>query len=323
MTAAVPEAVRLLAVPIAGRETASSRLRLYNLVASLPGRFAPTIVRPRDDANLYRHDPGQFDVVYVQKDARPAVVDFCRKAADAGVPIVYDIDDDFGTWPDMAEKAMCGLADTVTVDSRGRASELRNHTKAEPFVMPCMIDLANEPARPGLRPPRRDVAKVASFGNRVSLRNTVSYLAAVPEPIGTYVIGPPDVGDELPGLGLVPFSLGAFIGDLLPADVFVLVHGEQEAPLKDNNRLIMAMSLGVPSIVSPSPAYLEVLTGLGLDWLACRPGEVGARLAQLADPSVRGEVGRIGFEHTWANYRPERCASLFASVLDAVRVQAS
>jgi glycosyltransferase involved in cell wall biosynthesis len=121
----------------------------------------------------------------------------------------------------------------------------------------------------------------------------------------------------------VPFSLGAFIGDLLPADVFVLAHGEQEAPLKDNNRLIMAMSLGVPSIVSPSPAYLEVLTGLGLDWLACRPGEVGERLAQLADPSVRGEVGRIGFEHAWANYRPKRCASLFASVLDAVRVQAS
>ena len=63
MTAAVPEAVCLLAVPIAGRETASSRLRLYDLVASLPGRFTPTIVRPRDDADLYRHDPGQFEVV--------------------------------------------------------------------------------------------------------------------------------------------------------------------------------------------------------------------------------------------------------------------
>jgi len=321
--AAVSGAVRLLAVPIAGRETASSRIRLYDLVARLPGRFAATIASPGGDADLHRHGPGQFDVVYVQKDARPAVVDFCRRAADAGVPVVYDIDDDFGTWPGMAEEAMCDLATTVTVDSQGRASALSRHVRTEPVVLPCMIDLAGESARPGLRPPPRDVARVASFGNRVSLRNTVPYLAAVPASIDTYVIGPPDAAGELPGLRLVPFNLGAFVADLLPADVFVLAHGKQEAPLKDNNRLIMAMSLGVPSIVSPSPAYLEVLAGLGLDWLACRPGDVGDRLARLADPVVRSEVGRIGFEYAWANYRPERCASLLTSVLDAARVQAS
>ncbi|MGH3247083.1 MAG: glycosyltransferase [Trebonia sp.] len=256
----------------------------------------------------------------MQKDARAAVVDFCRRASD--VPVVYDIDDDFGTWPGMAEEAMCDLATTVTVDSQGRASALSRHVRAEP-VLPCMIDLVGESARPGLRPPPRDVAKVASFGNRVSLRNTVPYLAAVPASIDTYVIGPPDAAGELPGLRLVPFNLGTFVADLLPADVFVLAHGEQEAPLKDNNRLIMVMSLGVPSIMSPSPAYLEVLAGLGLDWQACRPGDVDDRLTRLADPVVRGEVGRIGFEYAWANYRPERCASLLTSVLGAARVQAA
>lgn len=319
--AAASGPVRLLAVPIAGRETASSRIRLYDLAAKLPGRFVTTIVRPRDDADLHRHDPGGFDVVYVQKDAGPTVVDFCRRAAGAGVPVVYDIDDDFGAWPGMAEEALCGLARTVTVDSRGRASTLTRHARAEPVVLPCMIDLADEAARPGLRPPRRGITTVASFGNRVSLRHTMPYLDAVPAAIDTYVIGPPDAASELPGLRLVPFSLGSFVADLLAADVFVLAHGEQEAPLKDNNRLIMAMSLGVPSLVSPSPAYVEVLCELGLAWLACRPEEVSGRLARLSKPAVRAEAGRIGFEYAWANYRPERCGSLFASVLDAARAR--
>jgi hypothetical protein len=75
--------------------------------------------------------------------------------------------------------------------------------------------------------------------------------------------------------------------------------------------------------IGQGPKVEEAFTRLELDWLACRPGEVGERLARLADPAVRGEASRIGFEHMWANYRPERCASLFASVLDAARVQAT
>jgi glycosyltransferase involved in cell wall biosynthesis len=320
--APAPGPIHVLAIPIADRETASSRVRLYDLVAKLPDRFAVSVVRAGDDADLHRYDPARFDLVYVQKDARPAVVGFCRRAAAAGVPIVYDIDDDFGTWPGMAEETMCRLARTVTVDSRGRADALAAHARTKPVVLPCMIDLADDPARAGLRLPRQDIAAVASFGNLVSLRNTLSYLAAVPPAVAIYVIGPADAGSELPGVRLVPFGLGSFVAELLAADVFILAHGEREVPLKDNNRLIIAMSLGVPSLVSPTPAYLEVLDDLGLPWLACRPGQVGDRLARLADPDVRSEIGRIGFEYAWANYEPERCAALLAGILDAARIRA-
>lgn len=313
--------LRLLAVPIADRNTASSRLRLHDLVTHLPDRFQPTIVRPRDDADLRRHDPSGFDVVYIQKEARPEVVDFVRRAADAGVPIVYDIDDDFGTWPRMEEETMCRLATTVTVDSQGRADELRALTQSDPVVLPCMIDLAGDPSRQYHRLPQGGVNTVASFGNLVSLRNTLPFMTAVPKHIDTYVIGPADAGEELPGSRLVPFGVDTFVADLLAADVFVLAHGEHEAPLKDNNRLIMAMSLGVPSIVSPTRSYLDVLKPLGLEWLACGPDEVVDRLARLADPSVRADVGRIGRDHAWAHYRPQQCARNLIGVLDAVAVE--
>jgi len=310
------EPVRLLAIPISGRQTASSRLRLYSLLDGLPDRFATTALRPRDDADLHRHDPAQFDLVYVQKEAGASVVEFCRRAVGGGVPVIYDIDDDFGCWPGMAEAAMCDLATTVTVDSAARAMEVRDGTRGNPVVLPCMIDAAADPGR-AVRPFRQRISTVASFGNALSLRHTLPYLAAVPPEFDTYVVGPADAGDELPGTRLVAFRRDTFVADLTAADVFVLAHGEREAPLKDNNRLVMAMSLGLPSLVSPSPAYLEVLDDIGLRWLACRPDEIRPRLAALAAPAVRDEIGRAGYAYAWANYSPQRCVARFTDVLDA------
>lgn len=316
--ASAPRAVRVLAVPIARRDTASARLRLHDLLPHLPARFEPTVLAPRDDDDVHAHDPGDFDVVYVQKDARAEVLDLARRAVAAGVPVVYDIDDDFGTWPDMDEEAMCRLATLVTVDSPGRATAIQELTTAVPIVLPCMIDQACEPARQLRREPAGTVTTVASFGNLVSLRNTLNYMSAVPDHLDTYVVGPGDAGDELPGVRLVPFAVDTFVSELLPADVFILAHGEREAPLKDNNRLIMAMSLGVPCLVSPSPAYLDVLTELDLEWLVCRPDEITDRLERLADPRTRAEIGRVSSAYAWTHYRPQRCAQILTHVLDSV-----
>ncbi|EGD44042.1 PE-PGRS family protein [Nocardioidaceae bacterium Broad-1] len=312
------EKVRLLAVPIAGRDTASARLRLHDLLPQLPSRYEPTILAPRDDEDLRAHDPRDFGVVYIQKEARPEVLDLARRAVVAGVPVVYDIDDDFGTWPDMDEEAMCRLATAVTVDSAGRAAALKALTGTAPVVLPCMIDLACDPARQRRHKPVGEVTTVASFGNLVSLRNTLSYMAAVPGDMNTFVIGPTDAGDEVPGLRLVPFTVEAFVTDLLSADVFILAHGQKEAPLKDNNRLIMAMSLGVPCLVSPSAAYVDVLAELDLEWLACQPDEVPDRLNRLADPKTRAEIGRICSAYAWTHYRPLLCAQRLTDVLDRV-----
>ncbi|MER6971165.1 hypothetical protein ABT304_08940 [Nocardioides sp. NPDC000445] len=311
-----PTPVRLLAIPIAGRETASSRLRLHDIIPELPARFEPTILTPREDADLEAHDPSGFDVIYIQKDARAEVLEFAKRAAAAGVPVIYDIDDDFGTWPSMDEATMCQLATSVTVDSPGRAEALRGLTRTEPVVLPCMIDLAGDPARQSPHRRRGDVTTVASFGNLVSLRNTLDYMSAAAAHHDTYLIGPADAGQELPGHRVVPFNVATFVADLLAADVFILAHGDNEAPLKDNNRLIMAMSLGIPCLVSPSPAYLDVLAELGLEWLTCGPEEVGARLAVLADPSLRAKIGRLCSTYAWAHYRPQRCADILAGVLD-------
>jgi glycosyltransferase involved in cell wall biosynthesis len=308
--------VRLLAAAIGDIGIASSRVRLYNLVELLPDRFEATVLGPVDNADLTAHDPGAFDVVYMQKAAGPQALEFCRRAVDAGTPVVYDIDDDFGCWPGMDESGMCAMASVVTVDSRQRAAAVAPAAAGPVVVLPGMIDAADDPARAAAGRHRERLATVASFGNLVSLRNTRPYLDAVPAEIETYVIGPPEGRAELAGVRLVPFRLDTFVADLAEADVFLLAHGPREAPLKDNNRLVMALSLGVPTLVSPTPAYLDVLSHLDLEWLACAPHEVGSRLARLADPAVRKAVGDAGREYAWAHYTPAACAARFVEVID-------
>lgn len=307
--------LRLLAVPIAGRETASSRLRLYDLVAGLPPTFEVTVAPP-GSAALGDLRVDTFDLVYVQKDARPPVLDLSRRAVDAQVPVVYDIDDDFGCWPGMAERELCELATVVTVDSAARADSLRGVTHRDVEVLPCMIDAARHPARPPKPVVRERIGTVGSFGNLLSLRHTLPWLASVPPDLDTYVIGPADAAHELPRVPLVPFGLDSFVPDLLDADVHILAHGEREAPLKDNNRLIMAMSLGLPALVSDTPAYLAVLADLDLRWLVCTPEEVPARLRALDDPTVRQALAEVGWAYAWDRYSPARCRTDFVRVCD-------
>lgn len=306
--------LRLLAVPIAGRDTASSRLRLYDLVAGLPPTFDVTVAPP-GSAAVHDLRVDTFDLVYVQKDARPPVLELCRRATDARVPIVYDIDDDFGCWPDMAEEELCKLATVVTVDSDARADSLRGVAR-DAVVLPCMIDAAQHPARRPAPSVRERIGTVGSFGNLLSLWHTLPWLAAVPPELDTYVVGPAGAERDLPRVPLVPFHLDDFVPSLLRADVHILAHGEREAPLKDNNRLVMAMSLGLPTLVSATPAYLEVLADLGLEWLCCRPEEVPARLGDLADPAVRLAVAQAGWAYAWDRYAPARCLAEFVRVCD-------
>lgn len=310
-------AARILAVPIADRATASSRLRLHDLVHLLPRHFDTTVLRPRDPAHLHSQEPSRFDLLYVQKDATPTVVEFARRAADAGVPVVYDIDDDFGCWSGMDEAAMCELASLVTVDSQQRAAAVRPAAGGPVTVLPCMIDAATDPHR-ALLPnhPADQVRVVSSFGNLPSLRAARAYLRAVPPGLDTYVVGPAGCHAELGGMRVVAFRLDTFVRDLSASDVFLLAHGTHEAALKDNNRLIMGMSLGIPSLVSATPAYTDTLAELGLAWLACAPAEVPDRLGQLADPGVRTTIAAAGREYAWSGFSPSLCAARLAEALN-------
>lgn len=289
---------------------------MYSLLEALPKNFSYIIV---SDLERAEEAIRECDLLYVQKAAWKRVVELCQRARALGKKIVYDIDDDFGVWPEMEEETLCALASIVTVDSFWRASLVRLVTRAPVRVIPCMIDLASDPAR---RRPRirKQLRTACTFGNHNSIVQASGWLSALPDcAISTFAIGPATAADVIPRSRFVHFQLESFVSDLTSADLAVLRHSDDElGNRKDNNRLIMAMSLGIPAITSMTRAYVESLEEVGLSELACgSEGDFLKIVGQLSDRERRLEISARFYDHAWKYYSPERIAELFTQALSA------
>lgn len=311
---------KVLAWPIGNREVASSRLRLYAPVAELADRFDVHVVEP---GSAERVDPANLlaraDLLFVQKDARPDALALAYAAARRGVPVVYDLDDDPGCWPGMDEPALLRLATRVIVDSALRAAAVASWTSTV-HPIPCMIDLPDDPARV-LDGPAPPASTVVTFGNRSSLEGTRPFLAALRPATTVRVIGPAAARAEFPGVDFRTFALDTFVADVRSGGVAVLAHDPVEAPRKDENRLVMALSCRRAAFVAPNPAYRAVLAGFGGDDLLV---ETPADLAQALDTAGAARLAELadaGYEHVWRTHAPavisDRMAEVLTDALDS------
>ena len=305
---------RVLAWPIGGRDIASSRLRLYAPLAELADRLDVRIVEPgcpdrsRPSALL-----DGADLLYLQKDARPGALTLAEEAVCRGVPVVYDLDDDPGCWPGMDELALVGLASAVTVDCLGRAAEVARWSNAV-YPIPCMIDLAGDPARLEYCPARAPTS-VVTFGNGPSLEGTRRFLAAVPRAMQVRVIGPARARGRFSRVDYRAFALESFVADLLTSDVALLAHDATQASRKDENRLVMALSCRLPAFVAPSPAYHALLSEFGgLDLIVETPDDLKRALDAL-DPGRLAELANAGYAHVWQAYSPSTISNRLFEVL--------
>jgi hypothetical protein len=305
---------RLLAWPIGNREVASSRLRLYAPLAELADRFDAYVVEP---GGAERADPvdllARADLLFVQKDARPEAVALAHAAAHRGVPVVYDLDDDPGCWPGMDEPALLRLATRVIVDSALRAAAVAPWTSTV-HPVPCVIDLADDPARllDGPAPP---ASTVVTFGNRSSLEGTRPFLAALPPATTVRVIGPVAARAEFPDVDFQTFALDTFVADVCSGGFAVLAHDPAEAPRKDENRLVMALSCRRAAFVAPNPAYRAVLAGFDGDELLVETPADLARALDTIGPARLAELADAGCAHVWRTHAPAVISARVAEVL--------
>jgi len=306
--------MRIAGIAVADRRVASARLRLYSLLEALPKDFSYSILSDFDNPDGAL---AACDILYVQKAAWKPVVELCRRARSLGKTIIYDIDDDFGVWPNMHEETLCALASLITVDTFRRAELIRTLTQAPVRVLPCMIDLADDPAR---RPPRlrARLETACTFGNHDNVTQAVPWLSALKSrSVRALIIGPESAANLSAHGRFIAYRLGSFVSDLSEADLAVLQHPDDElGNRKDNNRLIMAMSLGMPVIASNTQAYVETLSEVGFPELACNFSESFVQLVdELASRERRLEIGLRFYDYAWEHYRPGRIASLFTEIL--------
>ena len=287
---------------------ASSRIRFFKFLEYLP-----------PDLN-YRVFSGDLncDIFYIQKNAREGVIELAKKSVAMGIPIVYDIDDDFNVWPGMHEIDMLNMASAVTTDTDKRAIYLRNYTKTPVYIVPDALDYVHNNEIPIIV--SDSLKKVTTFGNIVNIECTADYFNSISKNYTKEYIGP--YHQNISGT-CVNWYLSTFLQVLKTADVAVLIHPmDNKGDMKSNNRLIVCMSIGLPTIVSDTSAYADTLKKVDCEFLIAKtPGDVNNILTSIESPKVREEIGKKFYKYAWDNFSPQMSSSLLSEIFKKVQKQ--
>lgn len=285
--------MHILANPISNENTASSRIRCYRFLQYMGKEHLISIIKPKTTRRV--------DLYYVQKNAYIQTVKEAAEYRMNSIPVVYDIDDDFGVWPDMYEKSMLEIAHAITTDTIERKIYLENYTNKPVYVIPDAVDYVSQNESPVIL--RNKIEVVGTFGVTDIFK---PYLESIYGRYKIYYISTPI--PSLSAFARLDWKLDTFINTLKEFDVCVLIHpNDNKGNMKSNNRLLVCMAIGLPCIVSNTPAYVNTMKEIGLDMLiAKQPSDVPIILDRLQDPTVRLEISDKFIQYAWNNYSPQR-----------------
>lgn len=302
------EKTKIVALPIGVAAMGSTRIRCMRMLAYLPDRFDVTYIKPDTDLS-------EFDILYVQKAAYAPVIDLAANASQRGLRVVYDIDDDFGVFPDMYEGEMCNVASAVTVDCQARADHMQGFTDKPIYVIPGGIDYLDE--RIDI-PPRRKIATVGTYGWAKNVMQAAEFMKHVPKQFSqSYIANKPGL---ISGATYIPWALDTFIKELSAFDLCILAHEKSgTGNRKGNCRLITVMAVGLPVIVSDTTAFAATIRKLNLDYLVCDdPINIPELVGNLNNIDRRHEIRTAFLDYAWNNYSPKAVGEKLARTFDAV-----
>lgn len=237
------------------------------------------------------------DVLYIQKRADGKAID---AAMESKIPVIYDLDDTVRQKENKWRVTMLMLAGVVTTDTGLRADVLREYTKNDVVVVPDCIDYIDSPPKP--IPPRK-IKNIVTFGNKLSVRNAEGW--------ATHHIS----SERMIKGTFIKWNLDSFVKTLRSFDLCVLRNVNKTA-VKSNIRLITAMSLGLPCVVSDTPAYAETMRMAGF------PGLITDDIAELPDiidyiESVP-DISKAFIDFAWKHYSPEASRKTFRNVCERI-----
>ena len=237
-------------IPRYGREAASSRLRVFAIADAINAHgLGEAVTEYSADA----------DVLVVQKAVDPKIFDLASKHKGL---VVYDLDD----WIDYGIVAQALLtSDLITVDTAGRAAELRAGTQMNVAVIPDVLDYESHgPAGPAELDDYRSAVWFGNYPNFESARWMVRELQRR-GPLGAISDLSEQTADMGPQFSLKPWALDTFPDELRRWGMALLSHKGAD-PNKSSNKMAAAYHLGVPCIVSGSQEYKDLAEACGLGW---------------------------------------------------------
>lgn len=106
---------------------------------------------------------------------------------------------------------------------------------------------------------------------------------------------------------------------IIPIDT-ILTHEDSALPpswkVKSENRLTMKMSIGLPVVATPIPAYLPVIEQGVNGFLVSNPEEWLSALQKLRDPEVRRKIGMQARESVLKHYTMEEQAKRLIAAIN-------
>jgi len=297
--------MRIIGRPIASQETASSRIRFFNLLKHLPSDFKYELFRRNTDC----------DILYVQKDAFQNTIDLVKKFKGNGVPVVYDIDDDFGVWPNMREKEMIKIVDLVTTNTSARVNYLKEFTDVEVKIVPDGIDyISGSTLAIDIK---ENIERIITFGNDGSIMSAAKYMSFIEGYRKSYIGSSPGF---IKGCDFLRWSLSGFLDSLREFDICVLAHnGDQTGRMKSNNRLLVCMYLGIPTIVSDTESYGNMMRDVGFEFLIAKtPSDVPDIIESIKEKSNRDFISNKFIEHSRSAYNPKTPSLILAGLFSGL-----
>jgi hypothetical protein len=280
--------------PAGPRTFASSRMRVYRIADALQALGHEVTING---------NPFTADVIMVQKrfDLYRTMIE-CRQK---GIRVIWDCDDYIPNGP--AE-----LADLVTVDTPAKQALYPGAA-----VIPDALDL--DPGAPCKVEHSDRLRRVVWFGSADNAYHTKSVATACWR-LNLELVIITDLGNakhaaywqDVHG---VQWSLDTVDHDIIQADLVACAYvtgGDWSADWvrsKSENRLIKAWGLGMPTVGSSIPSYLQA----GLRWQANTVGEWTIALLALGDRPLREADGARGLQIA-ARYQAERLAPRWLEV---------
>jgi glycosyltransferase involved in cell wall biosynthesis len=290
---------------------------------------------------------GTYDVVVFQKAYAKRDLGLAADLAARGTKVVFDLCDNHFFHPEPRPehadqtrrlREMIARADVVSVSTAEIAKLI--HDKAT-FVVDDAVELppigtgaerraaAKRRRRAAGRPPVRVVWQ-GQHGTRVprsgiySLSKVVPHLEALHQqlPLRLTVIGNSKdafrsvLGDVGIPVRYRPWRLRTFAGHFKDNDVCVIPNDVNPFTVcKSNNRVVLALMMGVPVVADPIPSYRELsgfVTFAGPDG-----GWAEAVRAYWVDPDLADDHVADGQRYIRTTYTPQRVVDQWSQVLRA------
>ena len=336
----------------------STRIAVLNMLPFLGAAgFEPEIVFEPEQPNMspivdgleHRLVAEGFGIVFLQKVRGPSVERLARRLAEHGIATVFGV-------CDLVAPAMVECTDaTVAVTDYLKALyplqlQPRIHVVHDGIENPFVRKLAYGAARGSRGNPLRAVLVTSS---RLS---ELPVIGTPPEWLDVTIVGPywrtdtplrrlSEAGQhwrEQPTsrrlhrlrflmsqrIRRVPWHPGRVYEFMEVADVGIIpVEPSMDAPeepvptwqVKSENRLTMKMSVGLPVVASPVPAYTPVIEPGGFNgYIARTRRDWLDHLGELRDPARRKQVGRRARAAVLERYSMKEQARRLVAVLDSV-----